>query len=255
MPLYNNFNAKFASGKPVLGVQLRSRSPMIAEIYAMCGFDYIFIENEHFTCNMETLATLIQICDGLGIDSMVRIPKNDQGMILQLLDAGASGLFVPHINSLADAKSVVNAGKYAPTGKRGFSDGARSARYGDFDGATHFAQINKDTALVPFIESKSAVEELDAILESGIDAIHIGPGDLASSYGIEPAGAENQKIMEHIINKGQKAGIPVGIPVRNMEKAFHWIDKGCSFITLSSDTNIIQDGCMQFIQQFQKRYP
>ena len=253
---HNTFKKKLASGRPLLGAQLRSRSTMIAEIYAMCGLDFIFIENEHFTCDMETIATLIQVCDGSGINSMVRIPKNDQGTILQLLDAGVSGLFIPHVDTKADAIAVVNAGKYPPLGDRGFSDGARSARYGMFDDANAlFESLNKDTALVPFIESKSAVENLEDIMNSGIDAVHIGPGDLATSYGIEPASAENEKIIKYIIELGQKTNIPVGMPARSMQKAFYWIDQGCSFISLSSDLNIIQDACIGFIKEFNEKYP
>ena len=252
---HNTFKKKLASGRPVLGVQLRSRSAMIAEIYAMCGFDYIFIENEHFTNNMETLASLIQICDGSCIDSIIRIPKNDQGTILQLLDAGVSGLFVPHIDTKADACAVVNAGKYPPLGERGFSDGARSARYGMFDAATHFEKSNAETALIPFIESKSAVDNLEAIMTSGIDAVHIGPGDLATSYGVATASAENEAIIQRIIETGKQADIPVGMPARTMEKAFYWIEQGCSFISLSSDLNIVQDACLDYIKEFTKKYP
>ena len=252
---HNTFKKKLATGRPVLGVQLRSRSTMIAELYAMCGFDFIFLENEHFTYNMETLSTLIQVCDGSGINSIIRIPKNDQGTILQLLDAGASGLFIPHVDTEAEADAVVSAGKYPPLGDRGFSDGARSAQYGLFDGATHFENSNRDTALVPFIESKSAVENLEAIMNSGIDAVHIGPGDLAKSYGIEPASAENETIIKHIIEVGKKTNIPVGMPARSMQKAFYWIDQGCGFITLSSDLNILQDACLGFIKEFNGRYP
>jgi len=252
---YNNFKKKLASGRPVLGVQLRSRSTMIAELYAMCGFDFIFIENEHFTYNMETISTVIQVCDGAGIDSVVRIPKNDQGTILQLLDTGASGLFIPHVDTVNDANAVVEAGKYPPIGDRGFSDGARSAMYGMFDGATYFENSNRDTALVPFIESKSGVENLEAIMKSGIDAVHIGPGDLAKSYGIPTGSPECEEIIKHIIAVGKKLNIPVGMPARNMEKTFYWIEQGCSFISLSSDLNIIQDVCLGFVREFNEKYP
>jgi 4-hydroxy-2-oxoheptanedioate aldolase len=251
----HTFKEKLLSGKPVLGIQLRTRSTMIAELYALCGFDFVFIENEHFTYNYETIAALIQVCDGAGIDSIIRIPKNDQGIILQLLDAGASGLFIPHIDTAADAARAVNAGKYRPLGERGFSDGARAASYGiSFNRDAYFEKANKSTALVPFIESKSGVENLEAILGCGIDAIHIGPGDLAQSYGVEAAGKENEAVIEQIVKTANASGIPAGMPARTMEKASYWIDKGCRFISLSSELNILTDFCLDFVGKFRKKY-
>jgi 2-dehydro-3-deoxyglucarate aldolase/4-hydroxy-2-oxoheptanedioate aldolase len=250
----NTFNEKCKSGKPVLGIQLRSRSAMIAELYALCGFDFIFIENEHFTYNSETVAALIQVCDGLGIDSMVRIPKNDQGIILQMLDAGASGLFIPHVDTVEDAKYVVDCGKYKPAGNRGFSDGARATNYGIFDKTVYFETANKTTALAPFIESKTAVDDLNAILASGIDAIHIGPGDLAQSCGVDIASAENEATIARIIKTANSYRIPVGMPARTMERASYLINLGCNFISLSSEMNILKDFCQDFVGKFRKKY-
>jgi 4-hydroxy-2-oxoheptanedioate aldolase len=252
--LHNTFAEKCKSGKPVLGIQLRTRSTMIVELYALCGFDFDFIENEHFTYDYETLAALIQVCDGIGIDSMIRIPKNDQGIILQMLDAGASGLFIPHVDTAADAKYVVDSGKYKPLGERGFSDGARATNYGIFDKTVYFENANKTTALVPFVESKQAVDDLKAILGTGIDGIHIGPGDLAQSYGVDAADQKNEVVIERIIKTANDCGVPVGMPARTMERTASLINKGCNFISLSSELNILKDFCMDFVKEFRKKY-
>jgi len=251
---HNTFNQKLREGKILLGCQVRSRSAMIAELYGLCGLDFVFIENEHFPWNMESIAALIQACDGAEIDSIVRIPQNNQGMILQLLDAGASGIFIPHIDTKADAEEAVKAGKYAPLGERGFSDGARATRYGFFDRGSYFETANQNTSIIPFIESKTAVENLDDILHSGIDAIHIGPGDLAQSYGVEPGSKKAEEIMQSIINSGNAAGIPVGLPVPTIEKAMYWVETGCRFISFSSDFSILKNACTKAVEEFRRKF-
>jgi len=247
---HNTFNKKLKEGKILFGCQIRSRSAMAAEIYGLCGMDFVFIENEHFAWNIESVTSLIQACDGAEIDSIVRIPQNNQGMILQLLDAGASGIFIPHIDTKEDADSVVHSGKYAPIGERGFSDGARATQYGFFEKSEYFKTANENTSLIPFIESRSAVENLRDILSSGIDALHMGPGDLASSYGIDSASKENEEIIEHVIKEAAKVNIPVGMPVATMEKAKFWVDKGCRYITFSSDFAILKDVCSKAVKEF-----
>jgi 4-hydroxy-2-oxoheptanedioate aldolase len=114
---------------------------------------------------------------------IVRVPWNDPGIIMKMLDAGAYGIIVPLVNSRADAETAVAACRYPPQGIRSFGP-ARAVYYAGLD---YFAYANQEVCCIPQIETATAVENLDAILSvPGVDAVYIGPMDLSISLGLPP---------------------------------------------------------------------
>jgi 2-keto-3-deoxy-L-rhamnonate aldolase RhmA len=207
--IYNTFLKKLREGKILLNCQAWSRLTMIAKIFGLTGLDYVFFEGEHFPWNTASLAAVIQACDGAEINSIARIPQNNPGMILQMLDAGASGVITPYVDNRANA--FVMAGKYVPVGDRGISSNSRTAQYGFIDKKTYFETANKDTALIVLIESK-AVENID-------DILHIAPKDLAYFYGIAVASKKNKEIIVAVIAVTNKVDILAGCPAETVEHA------------------------------------
>ena len=110
---------KMRRGEPVFGCQARSRSPLMAEMMSYCGLDYVFIEGEHFVHNIESMEHEICAVQMGGAVPIVRIPSHEEGLVLQVLEAGVMGIIFPHIDTAEQAKAAVNAVKFPPKGQRG----------------------------------------------------------------------------------------------------------------------------------------
>lgn len=174
---------KMKRGEPVLGCQVRSRSPLIAELLSYCGLDYVFIECEHFVHNIETVEHQIRAIQIGGAVPIVRIPSHEDGFILQVLEAGVMGVIFPHIDTLEQAIHAVNEVKYAPAGRRGFGDGARASKYGFVDTEAYLEYVNQNVMVIGMIESRTGIKNLDDILKSGIDVLRVGAKDLSLDMG------------------------------------------------------------------------
>ena len=144
------------------------------------GFDGIWLEGEHGSVDAADLGNLTRACDIWGMTSVVRVNKNDQGLIYRTLDRGAQGVIVPHVDTAEEAQNVVNGGKFAPLGKRGLFTSRQGYGSRDF-----LERANEETLLVALIEDIKAWENLDAILEvDGLDVLFVAPSDFAASMGL-----------------------------------------------------------------------
>lgn len=143
------------------------------------GFDGVWLEGEHGNVNASNLGDLTRACDLWGMTSVVRVNRNDQGLIYRTLDCGAMGIVVPHVNTKAEAQNVVEGGKFAPVGHRGMF----TSRQG-YGVDNYFNVANSQTLLVVLIEDIVAVNNLDEILTvDHIDVFFVAPSDLATSMG------------------------------------------------------------------------
>ena len=143
------------------------------------GIAGVWLEGEHGGVDASTLGNLTRACDLWGISPVVRINENSQGLIYRTLDCGAQGIVVPHVNNAAEARNVVDGGKFPPIGKRG----AYTSRQGH--GVSNYMQIADDySLLVVLIEDIIAYQNLDEILEvDEIDVFFVAPSDFAASMG------------------------------------------------------------------------
>jgi 4-hydroxy-2-oxoheptanedioate aldolase len=143
------------------------------------GFDGFWLEGEHGPVDFADIADLTRACDLWGATSIVRVHQNEYGVIYRTLDRGAMGVVVPHVNTRAEAENVVEAGKFAPIGKRGMFTSRQG--YGVPD---YFDRANDQTLFVVLIEDIAAVRNLDEILQvDHIDCFFVAPSDLATSMG------------------------------------------------------------------------
>ena len=236
----NRIREKLRAGEPVIGCQIRTLNPMIAEIYGACGFDYVFIDGEHFPCQPVQVMDLVRGCELGGLEPVLRIVDHDPGKILQYLDMGVTGMILPHCDNGEQARAIVSAGKYSPVGKRGYTNTSRATGYGTMPMSEYKKTANENVMLMPMIESKEAVENIDDIIASGIDVLKLGPGDLSDSYGVEISDPLVQNAIDLVIEKGNAAGIPVGAPAATVEEAVAYIRRGVKLISFSSDLMLLR---------------
>ena len=246
---------KMKRGEPVLGCQVRSRSPLIAELIAYCGFDYVFIECEHFVHNIETVENQIRAIQLAGAIPIVRIPSHEDGLILQVLEAGVMGVIFPHIDTYEQAVHAVREVKYAPLGKRGFGDGARASKYGFVPVKDYVRYCNDNLMVIGMIESQEGISNLDKILTSGIDVLRVGAKDLSMDmgYGGEIT-SEVRKAVEHVCRMVNNSSVIMGDcgfgGLGSFEDYVNVASFGCKMFTVGSEMAVLKRVLSDTVSKF-----
>ena len=202
-------------------------SPDLVDFMGPLGFDAVWLEGEHGPVDYGDIQNLTRACDLWDLTSIVRVNRNVQGLIYRTLDQGALGIVVPHVNTAAEARAVVEAAKFHPLGKRGMFTGRQSYAVGDY-----LTEANDETMLVVLIEDIVAVENLDEILEvDHIDVFHVAYSDLGQSMGhLEyPPHPEVQATMDQAIRRIAAAGRAAGATV-NDQNLQYYLDLGARFV-------------------------
>ena len=171
-----------ANGDLTIGSWLNFNSPLLTEMMASAGFDWLVIDMEHGVSDRGDLVHLVQVIELSGISPLVRLGANDPFLIKQAMDAGACGVVVPMIMSVEDAIAARDALYYPPIGKRGVGL-TRAHDFGmDFD--TYKEKAQSETVFIVQIEHVDAVDCLSEILDlEHVDGFIIGPYDLSGSLG------------------------------------------------------------------------
>jgi len=242
----NTLKETWARGGVVINGWCSIPSSFSAEVMAHQGFDSITIDMQHGLVDYQVAVTMLQAISTTSVIPLTRVPWNDPARLMKILDAGSYGVICPMINTPADAESLVGACKYPPRGFRSFGP-IRAKYYGG--GATHgggdyheFA--DDETLVIPQIETREAIENLDAILETaGISAIYIGPSDLAMALGSQPRkGQSDPAVVEarrRILDAAKRHGIPAGIHTNSAKVALEMIEQGFQLVSLQSDDRFL----------------
>jgi len=231
-----------------IGTWIQVGHAAVAEVLATAGYDWLCADCEHTDIGPAEFAALARGMYGRGPVPLARVRENDTLAIRQVLDMGAMGVIVPLVDSAAEAQAAVRAAKYPPTGVRGFAF-HRGNNWGT-DFADYAARANDDIAVVVMIESKRAVENIDAILAvEGVDGVFIGPYDMSGSYGMpgktgEPViRAACATVVNACRHAGKAAGIHVVIPTR--ESIEQTVREGFTFIAVGVDTIFLSQGATE----------
>jgi 2-keto-3-deoxy-L-rhamnonate aldolase RhmA len=161
------------------------RTPNIAMIAAACGFDAVYIDLEHNPTSLETAAGVCVAALAMGITPIARVTSHDPHDATRILDCGAQGVMVPHVQNDTEAMAIVEACLYAPKGHRSAFGSGPQLGYAAIGQAEVCQIINRETLLIAMIETPEAVANADAIAAvDGIDALHIGASDLSTEMGI-----------------------------------------------------------------------
>ena len=186
----NRVKRVMREGRLALGTYVTFADPQIVEIIGLAGYDAAFIDLEHTVFDLRLVEELIRAADLAGVTSIVRVPDNDEKLILRILDAGAEGIIIPHVAGLEGAKKAVNAVRYAPLGHRGGAGGTRAAAYGSIAWDEHCRQSNAQILLSVMTEDERGVNDIEAIAGlEGIDLVSIGPTDFSEFMGIRDPGS------------------------------------------------------------------
>jgi 2-keto-3-deoxy-L-rhamnonate aldolase RhmA len=204
-----SFAQRLRAGNPV-GTFVKTPSFHATEIVGLLGYDFVVIDEEHAPLNRETIDSIILAAQAHKVAPLVRLGEPTDFSILSHLDAGATGVLVPHVDSADMARRVAAACRYRG-GRRGFSRTGRAGQYGGTDTAGHLTSQDANTLCIPMIEDPGALDVIDAIAAvDGVSALFVGRGDLSVAMG-EPAqtSARVRAAADRVIAAGRQAGKPV----------------------------------------------
>ena len=182
----NAAKQRLAAGELSLGLGVRqSRTVDIATVAKTTGYDWLFIDMEHNSMSVDTAAQIAMASLAVGVTPIVRVPGKEHYHASRLLDAGAQGIVVPHVDTVEEAKRVVSHCKYPPVGHRSLGGPPPQLSYQPTP--THEATriVNEETLVVVMLETPAAIEHADAIAQvPGLDVLLVGFNDLCAEMGI-----------------------------------------------------------------------
>ena len=215
-------------------------STVTAEIASLQPFDTLTVDLQHGLIDYQTALAMLQAMGASPAPKLARTRWNEPGLIMALLDAGFAGLICPMVNSRAEAEAFVSACRYAPRGTRSFGP-TRAALVHGADYARH---ADERITRIAMIETRAAIEALDEILAvDGIDAVYIGPADLALSLGyaptLAPQDAEVLDAIDTIRGRAGAAGRHACIHCGTPEIVRDRLAEGFALASMSTDTRIL----------------
>ncbi|MDD5922170.1 MAG: aldolase/citrate lyase family protein [Eubacteriales bacterium] len=224
--------------EPFLGTFIQSASPEFIEASAYAGFQFACMDLEHTYYGVERCSEMIRAGEAAGLSMLVRVPTLDMVQVKKSLDFGATGIVFPNIDTPEQAEEAVRLCRFSPKGKRGACPGVRAAFYGK-SGPDYYEQQNRDTCVIPLIETSEGVRNFDDILKvPGISAVFLGPVDLSVDMGY-PGDLTNPAVMDAIltmIRKAKAAGIPSGALALSPAIAKKFFAEGLRFLSYGIDT-------------------
>lgn len=241
----NNLRVALKEGRVAVGTWLSSGSPVVAELLAQCGYDFVCVDAEHSAVDLPQVQQLFQAIKSGSPEcaAVVRLHGVDYALVKRFMDAGARGVICPLINTRADAELFVSAVKYPPTGNRGVGF-CRANAYG-LRLEDEFKKANDEVLTAVQIEHVTGAANIEEIVAvPGVDAVFIGPYDLSASMGITGQFQHPDYVAarERILKVCADRGVPVGIHViqPNPEELRQRIQEGYRLLAYSLDITMLQ---------------
>lgn len=237
----NQFKRGLIEGRRQFGLWLDLGDPYSSEISAGAGFDWLLIDAEHGPNDVRSVLVQLQALAAYPVAPIVRIADSNDATIKQMLDIGAQSILVPMVESAGQARQLVRAMRYPPAGVRGVASAiVRASRWNRIPG--YVTQADAEVCLIVQLESRAGIEQLDAIAAvNGVDALFIGPADLAASLGHlgDARHPEVQQTIENAIERARQAGKPIGILSTEEAQVRRYLELGCTFVGVGLDAALL----------------
>jgi 4-hydroxy-2-oxoheptanedioate aldolase len=243
-----SLRATLAADGPALGAWLQMPNPIAAEAVGRAGFDWVGIDTQHGMIGYESMLAMLQAIAISGTPAIVRVSANSPAEIGRALDSGAQGVIVPLIETAEQAAQVVDAMRYPPRGHRSWGAIRPAIEYRPYSPALG----DEQAVCIPMVETVAGVDAIDDIAAvEGVDAIHVGPSDLASSAGLTPGlelrEPEHRRLAERIAQSCVRAGRWVGIHPASAEIG-PYVEMGFKVLPIYRDLPALEAGARAAIE-------
>ncbi len=240
MPDSQPLKQKMRAGQACIGAWLLTNSADVAEILAYAGLDFVLIDHEHVQGDIGDAIAQMRALKGHNCAGIVRVPSHDPIYIKRILDAGVDGILVPNVSTGEEAREIVAACHYPPSGFRGAFGGMRAMDYGFNPG--YYAAAADKLFIAVQVESAAAIDQIDEIAAiDGIDLVFIGPRDLSATLG--KLNQFDDPVVKGEIARAEKAilksGKLLGSTAINGKVANEMAARGHRFIIAGSDVTLL----------------
>jgi 4-hydroxy-2-oxoheptanedioate aldolase len=251
--LANPVKAALKDGRPSVGTWLSLGNLLAARLMARAGFAWLTVDMEHSHVGWETATNMFAAIADAGCTALARVPANRHDHIKRALDNGAQGIVVPMVNSRDEAIAAVRAAKYPPVGNRSVGGTAHALNFAATSG-DYYARANDEILVVLQCEHIDAVNQADSIFSvPGIDAIFVGPNDLAASMrsadNQPPSGDETAQVMKRILAACRKHKVAPGLHCTSTEETLHRMEEGWQFLAIGSELRMMLNGTTEVIRK------
>ena len=247
----NAFKRALRDGQSQIGIWNTIPGPVVAELLAGAGFDWVLLDTEHALTDIPDIFAMLQAVAAYPVSAVVRPQTNDTVLIKRLLDHGAQTLLLPYVQSAAEAEAAVRAMRYAPRGVRGVSGMTRASRYGAIP--DYVQRAEEELCLLVQVETAEALAQIEAIAAvDGVDGLFIGPSDLAASMG-HPGNARHPEVVAAIddaIRRIVATGKAAGILTLDPAYARHCLELGTRFTAVGVDMALLRGAASDLAKAF-----
>ncbi|SEN24620.1 4-hydroxy-2-oxoheptanedioate aldolase [Gemmobacter aquatilis] len=247
----NAFKRGLAEGRSLIGYWCSLPGGIGAELLAGCGYDWLLFDTEHALTDVPDILPMLQAVAPYPVSPVVRPASNDPVLIKRLLDLGAQTLMIPYVQTAEEARAAVAAMRYAPRGIRGMAGMVRASRFGSVPDYARRAE--EELCLIVQVETAEALARIDEIAAvDGVDALFIGPADLAASMGHsgDASHPEVRAAIEAAIKRIVAAGKPAGILTLSPEFAEACLGWGTTFTAVGMDLATLSTGARALARRF-----
>jgi 4-hydroxy-2-oxoheptanedioate aldolase len=247
----NTFKRAILSGRPQIGLWSHLCSAVSIEILAGAGFDWLLLDMEHSPNELPDVLAQLQAMKGGTASPIVRPPWNDMVTFKRLLDIGVQTLLVPYVQTEAEARQAVAFTRYPPQGVRGYAGAPRASGYGRVKDYAH--RCADELCVLVQVETVQGLNNLEAIANvQGVDGVFIGPGDLSAALGHlgNPKHPTVLAKIDDAIERIRACGKAPGILTGDVTLAQHYLDRGCLFVAVGADQNLLRDSAQALAQRF-----
>ena len=251
----NRFQRAIGEGRMPKGHMLMEFGTRgIAKILEACGLDYAVIDMEHTGFDADHVADLLAWFKATDIAPFVRLPQGLYHFIARTMDAGALGIMVGNVETPEHARSIVDAVKYAPMGKRGVGLGTAHTDYKQPDVETYFDYSNRNTTVICQIESPIGVANAEAIAAiPGVDVLWVGQFDLSVQMGL-PGKFEHPEFlaaMTKVVEVAKRHGKLAAIQPGNLQQAEAWMRIGFQVVSWKVDIALYRAALTSELEQLE----
>lgn len=243
----NPARERLMKGEVAIGIGLRqARTVDIAPIMKQAGYDWLFVDLEHGAMDLDMAAQISVAALGAGITSLVRVPRGRYDLATRVLDSGAWGIVVPHVDSAEEAREIVDRLRYPPVGHRSMYGAMPQVGFASMAMREAGDAVNASMMIVCMLESPKAIASADAIAAvPGVDALLIGSSDLTMEMGLPGQfyHPDVVKAFETMIAACRKHGKWAGIGGNYSEEGFRkYIGMGVRLVLAGSDLGFMMAG-------------
>ncbi|MGB9458342.1 MAG: aldolase/citrate lyase family protein [Bryobacteraceae bacterium] len=249
----NHTRERLVRGDTVFGCSLQVyRSSEIPRTLAAAGFDYVFIDMEHGSYNLETVHDMIIASELVDITPIVRVTELQYGLCSRLLDQGAQGIILPRVEEPRLLEQALSWLRFPPVGQRGYGVNATMIEYETASMPEVIEHQNSQILAVVQFETTAALERADELLSvKGVDVVMVGPSDLSISLGI-PGQVEHPLLVESVqrlIEQCNHHGAVPGIQTRGVSMAKAWIERGMRFVGAAAEHVLLLEKARETVSQ------